>query len=33
MSTKCPEIVDSGNKVDDLTMLMHEYEQRRNNYG
>jgi hypothetical protein len=33
MSTKCPEIVDSGNKIDDLTMLLHDYEQRRNNYG
>ena len=31
MSTKCPEIVDSGNKVDDLTMLMHDYETRKNN--
>ena len=33
MSTKCPEIIDSGNKIDDLTMLLHDYEQRRNDYG
>ena len=33
IATKCPEILETGNKIDDLTMLLHEYEQRRDNYG
>ena len=31
IATKCPEVVDSGNKLDDLSILMHDYEQRKNN--
>ena len=30
LSTKCPEIIDSGNKVDELSVLMHNYETKKN---
>jgi hypothetical protein len=33
MATKCPEVIETGNKIDELTMLLHDYEQRRDNYG
>ena len=29
MSTKCPEILNSGNKVDELSILIHDYEARK----
>jgi hypothetical protein len=33
IATKCPEVIETGNKIDELTMLLHDYEQRRDNYG
>lgn len=27
LSTRSPDVLDSGNKLDELTMLMHDYEQ------
>ena len=33
LATKCPEVLDSGDKLDDLTVLLHDYEQRRQDYG
>jgi hypothetical protein len=30
LSTKCPEIIDSGTKVDELSVLMHNYETKKN---
>jgi hypothetical protein len=33
LSTKCPEIIDSGTKVDELSVLMHNYETKKNDYG
>jgi hypothetical protein len=32
LSTKCPEIIDSGTKVDELSVLMHNYETKKNDY-
>jgi len=31
ISRKCPEVLQSGNELDKLTMLMHDYETRKNN--
>jgi len=33
MATKCPEVIETENSIDKLGMLMHEYENRRNDYG
>lgn len=33
MATKCPEVIETGNTVDELSMLLEEYEQRRQDYG
>ena len=31
LATKCPEIIESPNPIDDLTILMNDYEQRKKN--
>jgi len=31
MATKCPGILETQNPIDDLSMLMHDYEQRKDN--
>ena len=31
ISTRSPDVLDSGNKMDELSMLMHDYKQRKNN--
>jgi hypothetical protein len=31
LATKCPEVLETGTKVDELSMLMHNYEQRKTN--
>jgi len=31
IATKCPEVLETGNKVDELSILMHDYETRKNN--
>ena len=27
LATKCPEVLETGNKIDELSMLIHNYEQ------
>lgn len=29
LATKCPEVLETGNKVDELSMLMHNYEEKK----
>ena len=31
IAMKCPEVLETGNKIDELSMLMHNYETRKNN--
>ena len=31
IATKCPEVLETPNPIDDLTMLLHGYEQRKKN--
>jgi len=30
MATKCPEIIETQNPIDELSMLMHDYEAKKN---
>ena len=29
IATKCPEVLETQNPIDDLSMLMHDYEQKK----
>jgi hypothetical protein len=29
IATKCPEVLETGNKIDELSVLMHDYETRK----
>ena len=31
LSTRSPDVLETGNKIDELSMLMHDYETRKNN--
>ena len=30
LATKCPDVIETGNKIDELGILIHDYEQRKN---
>ena len=30
IAAKCPELLDSGNKLDELSILVHDYEAKKN---
>ena len=29
IATKCPEVIETGNQIDELTMLVHNYEEKK----
>lgn len=29
IATKCPEVLETGNKLDELSMLVHDYEEKK----
>ena len=31
LASKCPEVLETNNPIDELSLMMHDYEQRKNN--
>jgi len=31
LASKCPEVLETRNPIDELSLMMHDYEQRKNN--